>query len=153
MTYYHHFSFGLLKITASEKALKSIHFTENESESVLKEANTLIHKTMTELSEYLEENRKEFSIPIKPEGTDFQQSVWKALQQIPYGQTRSYGELAAMLGDPSAVRAVGKANGQNPIPIIIPCHRVIGSNKKLVGYSGGIERKKYLLKHEGAILI
>lgn len=153
MTYKHDFPIGLLRLTASEKALKSIHFVENESGNDQNPTNDIIRRAIAELSEYFDGSRKKFSVPLNPEGTDFQQSVWKALQQIPYGQTRSYGELAAMLGDPNTVRAVGKANGQNPIPIIIPCHRVIGGNKKLVGYSGGIQRKKYLLKREGAILL
>jgi methylated-DNA-[protein]-cysteine S-methyltransferase len=90
---------------------------------------------------------------VKPAGTNFQRSVWKKLQDIPYGKTVTYGELAENLGDANKVRAVGKANGSNPIPIIIPCHRVIGADNKLVGYAGGISRKRYLLRHEGAILL
>ena len=88
-------------------------------------------------------------IPCKPDGTDFQQSVWSALRAIPAGQTMSYGELADRLGNPRAVRAVGLANGSNPIPLIIPCHRVIGSDGSLTGYGGGLERKRWLLTHEG----
>jgi O-6-methylguanine DNA methyltransferase len=87
-----------------------------------------------------------------PGGTAFQQRVWGALREIPAGQTRSYRDLAAAIGEPSAIRAVGAANGQNPIPLVIPCHRVIGADGRLVGYGGGLERKAWLLRHEGAVL-
>ncbi|WP_430591507.1 methylated-DNA--[protein]-cysteine S-methyltransferase [Humidisolicoccus flavus] len=104
-----------------------------------------------ELTEYFAGERHSFSVPFSCAGTEFQQRVWAALTEIPYGETRTYGELAAMIGNPAAVRAVGLANGKNPLSIVVPCHRVIGANKALTGYGGGIERKRILLELEGAI--
>lgn len=101
-----------------------------------------------QFKEYFEGNRKNFDIKLNPEGTDFQKKVWKALCEIPYGKTVSYLELSKKLGDPKAIRAVAAANGKNPLWIIVPCHRVIGSNGDLVGYAGGLHRKKWLLEHE-----
>ncbi len=101
-----------------------------------------------QLAEYFGHWRQSFDLPLRPAGTPFQQSVWQALLNIPYGETISYAALARQLGKEKAVRAVGHANGQNPISILIPCHRVIGSDGKLTGYGGGIWRKQYLLKHE-----
>ena len=92
--------------------------------------------------------RREFQLPLAPKGTEFQQKVWKALLDIPYGETRSYGEIARAIGNPKASRAVGMANNRNPIAIIIPCHRVIGSTGKLVGYGGGLDKKEFLLNLE-----
>ena len=102
-----------------------------------------------ELAEYFTGKRKAFTFPLAPKGTEFQLAVWNALLEIPYGDTTTYGELARRIGRPNAVRAVGAANGANPIPVIIPCHRVIGSNGTLTGYGGGIERKQWLLALEG----
>jgi methylated-DNA-[protein]-cysteine S-methyltransferase len=101
-----------------------------------------------QLQEYFDGTRREFSLPLLPEGTPFQQMVWEALRDIPFGTTISYQELANRIGAEKAVRAVGAANGANPIPIIIPCHRVIGADGSLTGYGGGIERKRWLLDHE-----
>lgn len=101
-----------------------------------------------QLREYFNGERKEFQLPLAPEGTAFQQKVWKALQTIPYGETRSYKEIAAQTGNEKACRAVGMANHRNPIGIMIPCHRVIGSGGKLVGYAGGLDKKKFLLELE-----
>jgi methylated-DNA-[protein]-cysteine S-methyltransferase len=103
----------------------------------------------TQLREYFAGKRKTFDFPLAPRGTEFQLAVWNALLDIPYGDTTTYAELARRIGRPSAVRAVGAANGANPIPVIIPCHRVIGSNGTLTGYGGGIERKQWLLALEG----
>ena len=105
---------------------------------------------VAELKEYFAGKRQDFSVDINPEGTDFQLSVWHALQKVPYGKTVSYGELAERVGNPKASRAVGAANGANPIPIIIPCHRVIGASGDLTGFGGGLDVKQYLLEHEGA---
>jgi len=102
----------------------------------------------TQLTEYFEGRRRAFELPLAPEGTPFQLRVWNALLDIPYGETISYGELAARIGDRSASRAVGLANGSNPLPIVIPCHRVIGSNGKLTGYGGGLAVKQQLLALE-----
>ena len=104
-----------------------------------------------QLTEYFEGRRRAFELPLAPEGTPFQLRVWNALLEIPYGETISYGELAARIGDRSASRAVGLANGSNPLPIVIPCHRVIGSNGKLTGYGGGLPIKERLLALEGAL--
>ncbi|MFF9555897.1 methylated-DNA--[protein]-cysteine S-methyltransferase [Streptomyces albus] len=105
-----------------------------------------------QLGEYFAGDRKEFTLPLAPEGTDFQRTVWRALCDIPYGGTLSYGELAARIGRPGAARAVGLANGRNPISIVVPCHRVVGSAGQLTGYGGGIERKRHLLDFERGAL-
>ena len=102
-----------------------------------------------QLKEYFSGKRKTFTIKLAPRGTPFQQRVWRALQSIPYGRTLSYGQIAKAIGKPKAARAVGAANGQNPVSIIVPCHRVIGSNGTLVGYGGGLSIKEALLAHEG----
>jgi AraC family transcriptional regulator of adaptative response/methylated-DNA-[protein]-cysteine methyltransferase len=110
--------------------------------------NDILTLTVNQLSDYFEGNRKEFDIPLIMTGTDFQRSVWERLLKIPYGETRSYQELANELGNAKSVRAVGTANGFNKMSIVIPCHRVIGSNGHLVGYGGGLKRKRWLLDHE-----
>ena len=110
--------------------------------------NTILKETQQELSEYFTGNRKTFSVPLLPHGTIFQMEAWKALEQIPYGETRNYLEEATMIANPRAVRAIWGANHANPIVIIIPCHRVIGKSGKLVGYGWGLERKIWLLEHE-----
>jgi methylated-DNA-[protein]-cysteine S-methyltransferase len=104
-----------------------------------------------ELTEYFAGARKGFAVKLAPEGTEFQRAAWKALTKIPFGQTRSYGEQAAAIGKPKAVRAIGAANGRNPIGIVIPCHRVIGANGTLTGYAGGLDKKEFLLKLEGIL--
>jgi methylated-DNA-[protein]-cysteine S-methyltransferase len=113
------------------------------------EPRTMDHQLTRELREYFAGKRKEFTIELAPKGTPFQLAVWNELLKIPYGRTISYSELAARIGRPAAVRAVGAANGANPIPVIIPCHRVIGANGTLTGYGGGLERKQWLLALEG----
>lgn len=105
-----------------------------------------------ELAEYFAGERTDFTIPLAPEGTEFQKQVWAELEKIPYGITISYGELATRIGNPAASRAVGLANGRNPIWLVVPCHRVIGSSGKMVGYAGGIERKIAMLDFEAAVL-
>ncbi|HOO76222.1 MAG TPA: methylated-DNA--[protein]-cysteine S-methyltransferase, partial [Tepiditoga sp.] len=118
------------------------------SEKYIMKETELIKKTYSELKLYLDGKLKHFSIPLNPEGTDFRKKVWKELQNIPYGETRSYGEIASATGNSKAGRAVGGANHNNPIAIIIPCHRVIGSDGSLTGYGGGPEIKKFLLNLE-----
>ena len=108
----------------------------------------LIKNAAAQLNEYFNGKRRKFDFPVMIRGTDFQIDVWKALQKIPYGETRSYGEIAAIIGNPKASRAVGMANNRNPLPIVVPCHRVIGSNGKPVGYAGGLELKQILLEIE-----
>lgn len=100
------------------------------------------------MREYFDRRRTVFDLPLKPRGTEFQLRVWKALEQIPYGETRSYSEIARAIGSPDAVRAVGAANGRNPLPIVLPCHRVIGANGGLTGFGGGLPLKKLLLELE-----
>ena len=117
--------------------------------TVVQHETELLRKAAEQLREYLRGERKMFDLPLAPEGTVFQKAVWSALQEIPYGQTRSYGEIAAQIGRPKACRAVGMANHCNPIPIFIPCHRVVGANGSLTGYAGGLARKIWLLEHEG----
>jgi len=106
----------------------------------------------TQLAEYFEGVRQSFSLPLAAVGTDFQRRVWAALAVIPFGETRSYGEIANAIGQPGSARAVGLANGQNPISIVVPCHRVIGANGTLTGYGGGLDRKRWLLEHEGTLV-
>lgn len=106
-------------------------------------------RVIDQLGEYFAGKRQTFELDLAPRGTPFQLAVWNALLAVPYGDTISYAELACRIGKPAAVRAVGAANGANPIPVIIPCHRVIGSNGTLTGYGGGIQRKQWLLAHEG----
>lgn len=109
----------------------------------------LPQRVVDQITEYFSGKRQTFDVELAPRGTPFQLAVWNALLEVPYGDTISYAELARRIGKPAAVRAVGAANGANPIPVIIPCHRVIGSNGTLTGYGGGIERKQWLLAHEG----
>lgn len=119
-------------------------------QSIVFESTPPLDRLTNELNAYFARSLTEFSVPLAPVGTPFQQSVWNTLQEIPYGQTWSYAALARTLGNLKAIRAVGRANGQNPIAIVIPCHRVIGSDGKLIGYAGGLERKRTLLTLEGA---
>jgi methylated-DNA-[protein]-cysteine S-methyltransferase len=107
-----------------------------------------VGEAIRQLKEYFAGRRSEFDLPLAPEGTEFQREVWKRLQEIPYGETISYGELARRIGNPNASRAVGPANGSNPLPIVIPCHRVIGANGKLTGFGGGLPTKEALLALE-----
>ncbi len=121
---------------------------QEEHKKPLGEENDFSHKVSKELDEYFEGKRKSFDIELAPIGTDFQKKVWDALLKIPYGATCTYKDIATAIGNPNASRAVGGANNKNPIPIIIPCHRVIGANKALVGYAYGLEMKRYLLDLE-----
>ncbi len=138
---------GVLKLSSDESSLKSITFDEEETANQ-QWIPDVLSETKKQLNEYFSGERNQFDIPLDPEGTVFQISVWNLLKELSYGSTISYSEIARELGEPAASRAVGMANGRNPVPIIIPCHRVIGNNGKLTGYSGGLERKKWLLLHE-----
>ena len=120
-------------------------------EKIDTEETSLIKVTYKQIEEYLLGNRKKFIVPIKLKGTEFQKKVWNALLEIPYGETMSYKKIAEKIGNPKACRAVGMANHNNPIAIIVPCHRVIGSNRKLVGYAGGLDIKQKLLEIESEI--
>ena len=136
---------GKLYIEAEEDFLTKLSFFELSGKRL---ETPVIKETYGQLTEYFEGNRKTFDIPLKLEGTDFQKSVWHALMKIPYGKTATYLEIAETIGNPKASRAVGMANNKNKIPIIIPCHRVIGTNGSLTGYAGGLEIKKKLLELE-----
>jgi len=114
-------------------------------------SDPILAEARGQLAAYFEGALRRFTLPLAPNGTDFQRRVWRALEAIPYGATISYAELARRVGNTTAVRAVGAANGRNPIPIIVPCHRVIGSDGSLTGFGGGLDRKRWLLQHEGAL--
>ena len=133
-----------LYLVATETHLINIQFTQPQK--ALLQTTELLSMATIQLDEYFQGKRTTFSLPFKLTGTPFQLAVWKELQNIPYGQTTSYKEIAQKINKPKAYRAVGMANNKNPLPIIIPCHRVIGSNGKLIGYAGGLKLKNYLLK-------
>jgi methylated-DNA-[protein]-cysteine S-methyltransferase len=148
---------GLLTLVGTEVALLAVLFKEQDVGSLYPEAvstnkNKVLNETEKQLLEYFKGKREEFELPIEFRGTEFQKKVWQALQKIPYGVTWSYGELAKKIRSPSASRAVGAANGRNSIPIIVPCHRVIGANGNLTGFAGGLKAKEILLKLEGLLL-
>lgn len=139
---------GDITIACSEKAIVRISFGEDIRGGEDQTGNELTGRAFGELEEYFLGRRREFDLPLRPDGTEFQRKVWAALREIPYGETRSYSEIAEQVGNPKAVRAVGMANHRNPIAIMIPCHRVIGKNGSLTGYAGGLRLKERLLKIE-----
>jgi methylated-DNA-[protein]-cysteine S-methyltransferase len=147
---------GTLTLIASDKSLHAILWaaerktnTKKPLEIVEKPDHPILLETEKQLSEYFKGDRKKFTVPLdNSHGTEFQQKVWTALREIPYGEVRTYGQQAVVINNPKAVRAVGSANGHNPLPIITPCHRVIASNNKLGGYTGGLDIKKTLLELE-----
>lgn len=143
---------GLIAIVEEKDGISAIEFLRDNKDRVAqlknKNESQLTKECKKQLEEYFSGKRKEFNIKLDIIGTDFQVSAWKAMQKIPYGKTISYSEEAKMAGNEKAVRAIGAANGRNKIPIIIPCHRVVGKNGKLVGYTGGLDIKEYLLKLE-----
>lgn len=138
---------GLIEITGNEDGIASVYFVDNKIDS-----NSKIHPILKEciyqLEEYFKGIRKEFGLKLNPKGTDFQKKVWNQLETIPFAKTKSYLQISKQIGDSNATRAVGNANGSNPISILIPCHRVIGTSGKLMGYGGGLWRKEWLLNHE-----
>ena len=140
---------GWIEITASPIGITSVLFVSNKSQKML--GSDLIDDCIVQLKEYFSKKRKSFTVSMDPQGTPFQIKVWKELLNIQFGKTVSYLDLAIALGDKNAIRAVGGANGKNPVSIIVPCHRVIGTNGDLVGYSGGMDKKKWLLGHEGVL--
>jgi methylated-DNA-[protein]-cysteine S-methyltransferase len=137
-------------ITEENNAITGVFFGAEIPAGFVKAETPLIKKAATQIEEYLNGKRKKFSLPLAMHGTEFQMDVWRALQTIPYGETRSYKEIAELVHRPKAVRAVGMANHRNPISIIVPCHRIIGHNGSLTGYGGGLPLKKYLLELEQA---
>lgn len=139
---------GKLGIVEENEAIIAITFGEKNIPDSKTCETPLIKKTIKQLDEYFDGKRKIFDLKLNPQGTEFQKKVWNALYAIPYGETRSYKDIAKACGNENASRAVGLANNKNPIPIIFPCHRVVGSNGDLVGYAGGLELKKQLLEIE-----
>ncbi|MGI5309205.1 methylated-DNA--[protein]-cysteine S-methyltransferase [Rheinheimera sp. WS51] len=149
---------GVIGISASAHAVTSVSFIETSEQEVnIVQPSPLTELAAKQLNAYFARELKQFTLPLAPVGTVFQQGVWQQLRRIPYATTCSYTAIAQLIKQPKAVRAVGAANGRNPIAIIVPCHRVIGANGKLTGYAGGLERKAWLLKHEqhqkGAVLL
>ena len=140
---------GNLKICSSKDGIRSVGFTDEFEESA--PTDPVLLDCMNQLNEYFQGRRKEFSVKLDLQGTAFQKKIWNELLKIPFRQTISYMELAVRHGDVKSIRAVGLANGKNPIAIIVPCHRVIGANGELTGYAGGLHRKKWLLDLEGAL--
>lgn len=141
---------GDLLIESDGTAITKLIFMD-EPVKVKRSADGLLKQAVHQLDKYFKGELKRFHLPLNPAGTDFQRQVWQQLQQIPHGHSTSYQHLATQLGDVKAIRAVGTANGRNPIAIVIPCHRVIGSDGSLTGYAGGLPRKKWLLQHEGVL--
>ena len=147
---------GPLRLVASERGMRAIMWGAEDMERVasinadelVEGATPILEQSVTELEEYFDGTRREFDMPLDPVGTPFQQSAWMILRTIPYGQTISYGQQALQLGDPNKARAVGAANGKNPLSIVVPCHRVIGSTGHLTGFAGGLDVKSWLLDHE-----
>lgn len=142
---------GTLEIQASAQGINQVSFIDSSEKTARPNEHTTACKQ--QLEEYFAGTRREFGLTLDAQGTDFQQQVWQYLQTIPFGRSCSYQDIADALHNPKAVRAVGAANGKNPVGIIVPCHRVIGSNGTLTGYAGGLERKAWLLKHEGITLL
>lgn len=146
---------GRLRLIASETALTGIWFEQGRDvargdPTLVERATPLLDRTRSQLEEYFAGSRRQFDLPLEPRGTEFQRKVWKQLLAIGYGETTSYGALARDLGDAQASRAVGLANGSNPIPIVIPCHRVIGADGSLTGFGGGLPIKRALLDLENS---
>lgn len=146
-TAYYSSPIGTLEIKGNEEGLYSLLFMDEEIEPT-KKPHDSIKEVIYQLDEYFTGIRREFGLKLNAEGTEFQKKVWEQLVEIPFGKTASYLDISLKLGDEKATRAVGNANGKNPIAIVVPCHRVIGTSGKLTGYAGGLWRKEWLLKHE-----
>lgn len=146
--FYYETIIGKVGIEENGEAITHLYFNEEIDGDFNIIETPLLKKAGEQLQQYFNGNRKFFDLPLAPKGTEFQQKVWKALREIPYGETNSYKDVADRVGNIKACRAVGMANNKNPIAIFIPCHRVIGSNGKLVGYAGGLEVKEMLLEIE-----
>lgn len=142
---------GVVQITEENQCITGVFLVSEDKQEKVKNTmaeNSLLIKAEKQLKEYFAKERTTFDLPIRLQGTEFQTKVWNALQQIPYGRTCSYGDLAKIIGNPKASRAVGGANNKNPVMIIVPCHRVIGANGTMVGFGAGLDVKKYLLELE-----
>ncbi|MFY7671233.1 methylated-DNA--[protein]-cysteine S-methyltransferase [Tenacibaculum sp. MEBiC06402] len=147
-TAYYSSPIGTIEVKGNEKEIHSIYFINDDFSTSLEVTSGELKKCIQQLDEYFKGKRKEFALTLRPKGTAFQGKVWTELLKVPFGKTRSYLEQSKKLGDVKAIRAVASANGKNPISIIIPCHRIIGSDGSLTGYAGGVWRKKWLLEHE-----
>lgn len=154
MTHYYTYDTILGSVTFVEEngALVVITTHPYHPKEEIYQETPVIKEAFAQLSEYFSGKRKTFNLPLLLKGTDFQKQVWQALLKIPFGETRSYKQIAEAIGNPKAVRAVGMANNKNPLLIVVPCHRVIGANGKLVGYAVGLDKKEYLLRLEGSLL-
>lgn len=146
--------FGVIELVANQVGLLQLRFLANDEDINARHlsANAITQQAQNELTEYFNRKRRQFSVPLAATGTPFQQRVWRQLLQIPYAETCSYGQLAHAIGQPTASRAVGAANGKNPIALIVPCHRVNGKNGSLTGYAGGLTLKQQLLQFESPAL-
>lgn len=144
---------GTLRLWSNGRQLVQIEFGDRKAvpEGARPQGDAVLQSAGEQLEEYFAGTRRRFDLPLAPQGTDFQQSVWRALAEIPWGQWRSYADIARAISRPRAVRAVGTANGRNPLPIVVPCHRVVGSDGSLTGFAGGLEMKRYLLELEGSL--
>lgn len=144
----YHSPVGTLWVMENGQAITEIRKSETPPATGIQQETRLLQMAVQQLQAYFAGKRKAFSLPLAPEGTPFQKRVWRTLLQIPYGETRSYGQIAQAVGNPKACRAVGMANHRNPILLVVPCHRVIGKNGSLTGYGGGLKTKAYLLQLE-----
>ena len=143
---------GVLRLYAESDQLVGVDLPDHPGAASVERRTDVLIRTAAQLAEYFAGERRVFDLPLAPRGSEFQVGVWRALLRIPYGETCSYGDIARSVGRPDASRAVGAANGRNPIPIIVPCHRVVGSKGELTGFGGGLDTKRWLLEHEGALM-
>jgi O-6-methylguanine DNA methyltransferase len=148
---YYQSPIGLVEVGGISTSITSVRFVEKQRHRF--ESHPIVAKGKRQLSEYFDGSRRKFELNISLVGTEFQEQVWHQLLKVPYGHLASYQDIAKAIGRPKATRAVGAANGQNSVAIIVPCHRIIGSNGKLIGYGSGLWRKEWLLKHEGCLLL
>lgn len=151
--------FGPVTVVAGDDGLRGVSFAGEPDAGVPAgasvepdESHPVVARALAQLHEYLAGTRREFDLPLVLEGTEFQVAAWRALARVPYGTTVSYAAQAASIGRPTATRAVGAANGRNPVAIVLPCHRIVGADGSLTGFAGGLETKKWLLAHEGVVL-
>lgn len=149
---YYNSEIGLIEITGTAEGILSVRFVKDTTTKNT-ESHPCVQECVAQLDEYFRGKRREFSVNLILQGTEFQKQVWQQVMTIPFGETVSYQDIAVAIGQPKACQAVGNANGKNKIPIIIPCHRVLGSDGKLTGYGGGLWRKEWLLQHEGYTLL
>ena len=144
---------GLLEIEGDDRHVRAVTFVDAPGGVGEVGANAVTEEAATQLAAYFDGARRTFELPLAPQGTPFQRAVWAQLRQVPFGETATYRDIALALDNANGVRAVGAANGRNPIAVIVPCHRIIGSSGQLTGYGGGLWRKEWLLRHEGALLL